>query len=601
MVNNYHSEPPKREPFKSPEPVQEFKDYSLISIPPKACRNIYVSHIVSPGEFYCQIEEDSTKLQLLMKNIEDIYAVETDDLNLSNFAVDVPCCAVYEDGVWYRGKIKKVGVDTCDIFFVDYGNTDSIPKSKIKKIRNDLFRWPSQCVCCKAFNISPKSGDWNDKEINAFIDKALDKSFIAQFVECDSNNCYAVNLFSIDQLGNNIFNKEFVNLGYGRLQDTNTSIIMNPRSASTNLSFNAVDIEINSSEAVQVFYGLNPGEIFCQLKSYEQEFKQMMIKMQNYYKNVSEAESLIDRPHQGMICAAQFSLDSAWYRAEIKKVETNKLIVFYVDYGNSEKVDRKKVRCIIQEYTILPVQAIKCRIRGIKPPGKSWTINNNLGKYFEGNAVCKFIAKEEDAYLVDITCNQKDVAQLLISDGLAASDGSIVQTVEPKRVQAEVPKFNEKPSPGLDMSRISQKVAERNDGFTQGQLISVTISFIENPLKFWCQLLDESDILNELVEKIENTVTEYPPLTSSSLKIGSYCMAQYSEDEAWYRAQIISCESEDTCKVFFIDYGNSEDVSLSQVIIFIFFSLPKVQGYHDLNHLCFLEQLKYIILCFIAI
>lgn len=528
---------------------------------------------MSPGEFYCQIEEDSTKLQSLMKTIEDIYAIEADNLNLSNFAVDTPCCAVYDDGAWYRGKIKKVDADTCDIFFVDYGNTDPIPKSKIKKIKADLFRWPSQSVCCKAFNVSPKFEDWNDEEINAFIDKALDKSFIAQFVECDSNNCYAVNLFSIDKLGNNIFNKEFVNLGYGRLQDTNTSIIMNPRSASTNLSFNAPDIEISSSEAVQVFYGLNPGEIFCQLKSCEQEFKQMMIKMQNYYKNVSEAESLIDRPHQGMICAAQFSLDSAWYRAEIKKVESNKLIIFYVDYGNSEKVDRKKARCIIQEYTILPVQAIKCRIRGIKPPGKSWTINNNLGKYFEGNTVCKFISKEEDAYLVDLICNQKDVAQLLISDGLAASDGSIVPIGETKRVQAEVPKFNEKVSPGIGESGIIQKVTERNDGFTQGQLISVTISFIENPLKFWCQLLDESDILNELVEKIENTVIEYPSLTPSSLRIGSYCMAQYSEDEAWYRARIISCESGETYKVFFIDYGNSEDVSLSQVLfsdIFIF-------------------------------
>lgn len=545
----------------------------MISIPPKACRNVYVSHIVSPSEFYCQIEEDSSKLQLLMKSIEDIYASGADGLSLTNFTIGSPCCAMYDDGAWYRGKIKKVDVDTCDIFFVDYGNTDPVPKSKIKKLRNDLYRWPSQAVCCKVFNVSPKSGDWSDGEIDVFTDKALDKSFIAQFVECDNNNCYSVNLIYIGDLENNIFNKEFVSLGYGRLQDTSKSIILNPHAASTNLSFNALDVKIGCSEPVQVFFGLNPGEIYCQLKSYEQEFKQMMIKMQSYYKNASEAESLIDRPHQGMICAAQFSLDSAWYRAEIKKVETNKVIVFYVDYGNSEKLDRKKVKCIIQEYTTLPVQAIKCRIRGIKPPGKSWTINNNLGKYFEGNAVCKFIAKEDESYLVDIICNQKDVAQCLISDGIAASDGSISQIKDeyPQVSQPEVLKSHRE-FPIVDESKVIQNVIQRKDNFTQGQLLSVTISFIENPLKFWCQLLDESDYLNDLVEKIESEIADYPLLSSSSVKVGSYCMAQYSEDEAWYRAQIISSESVNTYKVFFIDYGNSEVVSLSEV--FKIFSYP---------------------------
>lgn len=543
--------------------------YSLISIPSKAYRNVYVSHVESPSEFYCQIEEESSKLQLLTKTIEETYATEDDELILSKFVVDAPCCAVFE-GAWYRGKIKKVNQQFCDVFFVDYGNSDAVSTSKIKKLRNDLFSWPAQALCCKSFNVSPKGNEWSNAEIDAFFDLIADKSFVAQFVDCDKNNVYAVNLVSLCKLQEEVFNKEFVNMGFGRLQDSNKTLILNSHAASTNLTFSSMTVQLGKSEAVEVTYGLNPGEIFCQLKSCAKNFQEMMAKFQSYYQKVTDAECLIDRPHPGMICAAQFHLDSAWYRAEIKKVEANKIYVFYVDYGNDEIVDRKKIRCIIQEFTELPVQAIKCRIRGIKPPGKTWTVNANLGKYFEGNAVCKFISKENDYFVVDMTCNQKDVAQLLISDRFAESDSTVAQTTESsfKRDNVEQPRMNRVVIPETRAPpQALHSIPSRKDNFVQGQLLSVTVSFIENPSKFWCQLLDESHVLDQLMEDIETQIAECSSVSETSLKVGLYSLAQYSEDDAWYRAQIKSCEPDNKYKVFFIDYGNYETVSQSQVNI----------------------------------
>lgn len=542
-------------PEKKPVSTQEFIEYSSISVPPSAYRNVYISHVISPSEFYCQIEEDSAKLQLLMKTIEDIYAHPGNDLNFTEFQRGLPCCAVFEDGAWYRGRIKQISANACDIFFVDYGNTDTVEKSKIKKLQSDLFRWPSQAIRCKSFNISPKSGKWSDDEINAFLNMTLEKSFVAQFVECDKSGVYAVNLVSIGKLQHDIFNKEFVDLGYGRLEDSKKCLVLNSHAASNNLTFNLPHVEIGSSEPVEVVYGLNPGEIFCQLKSYSKDFKQMMIDLQDYYNKVSEAESLIDRPHQGMICAAQFFLDSAWYRGEIKKVEANKIVVFYVDYGNSETVDRKKVRCIIQDFTILPVQAIKCRIQGVKPPGKSWKVHNNLGKYFEGDAICKFISKEDDFYLVDIKCNQKKVAESLISDGIAVCDF-------PESVSAVSNKTNLQP--------LSSKLPDRENPFVQGQLIPVTVSYIESPMKFWCQLVDEAEILDDLMVNIETQVSNLP-VVDGVLRVGMYCIAQYYEDEAWYRAQVKSCQPGNVYEVFFVDFGNSENVPVSQVLIILLY------------------------------
>ncbi|GBO12385.1 Tudor domain-containing protein 1 [Araneus ventricosus] len=565
------SGPPRnKQPFNKSErsfssPVKEErretqsygKSFDVTSIPPKAYRNVYVSHVVSPSEFYCQVEEESTKLQVLMKSIEDTYSSLNDnEMKLYNLAVDSPCCAMFQDDeAWYRAQIKEVGPKTCNVYFIDYGNTDDVPISKIKELQREFFNLPPQAICCKSYNVSPKSGNWSDEDIDAFIEMTLEKSFVAQFVESDENGTYSVNLVSIGKLQDDVLNKEFVSLGHGRLEDASKIIAMNSHTVSSNLTFPIPVVNLGSLENVTVTFGLNPGEVFCQLKSSEKDFKKMMFEMQDYYEKVSVAEAMIDRPHPGMICVCQFSLDSVWYRGEIKKVEKNSLDVLYVDYGNKEIVDKKKIRSITQDLTLLPIQGIKCRLRGIKPPGKTWTVNNNLGQYFEGDVQCRFISKLEDSYLVDMTCNKENVAQKLVKDGLASADGPLEkQEVLPQTVKAAKPQL------------VTAILLKREMAFVSGQLLSVTVSFVESPFKFWCQLVDEADLLEKLMSDIESQYMNEGahPIDAAALAPGAYCMAKYSADEAWYRARVKSCGLE-KYEVVFIDYGNSEATSLDQL------------------------------------
>ena len=63
--------------------------------------------------------------------------------------------------------------------------------------------------------------------------------------------------------------------------------------------------------------------------------------------------------------------------------------------------------------------------------------------------------------------------------------------------------------------------------------------------------------------------------TISSVTMGSIVAAQYSEDESWYRAKVISVD-DDSVSVLFIDYGNSEAVAMEKIqpIDNQFLSLP---------------------------
>ncbi|XP_042908070.1 uncharacterized protein [Parasteatoda tepidariorum] len=571
------------------------KQLTLINIPPKAYRNVYVSHVVSPSEFYCQIEEESAKLQQLMLDIETEYSqIKEDELTLNQMKIGSVCCAVFqEDCAWYRGSIKGINSGCCDIYFVDYGNTDSVPVSKIKALTSKFFTLPVQALKCKLFNAEPDSSTWSADAIQDFINLTLEKSFVSQFVEVDNTNTYAVNLVSLNKLEEDVLNKQFVNRGHGKLQDESKLLVLNSHAASSNLTFKTPDIKPGSFERVAVCFGLTPQVVFCQLKSYEGEFKRMMEQLQHHYSKLSPSDAIVDRPHVGMICVAQFHQDSVWYRGRITKMDKTGISVIYVDYGNTEIVEKKKVRCIAQDFTGLPIQAIKCQIKGIRAPEKSWSSKNNISKFFEGDSECEFVSREHDHYVVNLTVDRKNVAELLIKSGLAVGEAiKSVESVQAKQPDAlpvieaikSVDSVQAKQPGALPVIEHDEQLAKR-DSFSSGQLLSVAVSYVKSPCQFWCQSLDDSDVLDQLMADIQTHVEQgVTPVNLKKLIPGYYCLAKYSEDESWYRAQIVACISEKELEVFFIDYGNSEIISPDAIAV-----LPQV--FYETYGLCFCCQL----------
>ncbi len=58
-----------------------------------------------------------------------------------------------------------------------------------------------------------------------------------------------------------------------------------------------------------------------------------------------------------LICAAQFSVDSQWYRAMVIDLPGSQSVsVQYVDFGNTEVLPCHKLRKLKDTFTILPAQ-----------------------------------------------------------------------------------------------------------------------------------------------------------------------------------------------------------------------------------------------------
>ncbi|XP_064001831.1 tudor domain-containing protein 6 isoform X2 [Pogoniulus pusillus] len=96
-----------------------------------------------------------------------------------------------------------------------------------------------------------------------------------------------------------------------------------------------------------------------------------------------------------------------------------------------------------------------------------------------------------------------------------------------------------------------------------GSTVNVVVSYVENPSYFWCQLSRNNHDLELLMKEIQEYCknSSHPHVWPNSV-----CLAQYSEDEKWYRALIIGeVPSAEKVEVMYVDYGNRELVSLTNL------------------------------------
>ena len=89
--------------------------------------------------------------------------------------------------------------------------------------------------------------------------------------------------------------------------------------------------------------------------------------------------------------------------------------------------------------------------------------------------------------------------------------------------------------------------------------------YLTDPSNFYIHLIPENEKLDDLMERIASTYEIGGTiLQSSEVKPGLACIAQYCEDEKWYRAVIKSVIGT-SANVHFVDFGNVEKVSFDKL------------------------------------
>lgn len=146
--------------------------YSSHDLQPKSNEQVFVSHVSSQWEVYCQLERNIE----IIEELEEKILEETKRMMQASTkpVVNKLCLAKYLDGRWYRGLARAVQspLHLC-VFFVDYGNTNIAEKTNVMFIPRDsadLLYTPMQAVRCRLASVSKEVlyadvKEWLDKTV----------------------------------------------------------------------------------------------------------------------------------------------------------------------------------------------------------------------------------------------------------------------------------------------------------------------------------------------------------------------------------------------------------------------------------------------------
>ncbi|XP_068085142.1 uncharacterized protein [Anabrus simplex] len=341
------------------------------------------------------------------------------------------------------------------------------------------------------------------------------------------------------------------------------------------------EIPLYVKENAVVVYAPSPGDFVMQLSSNLDKLMALMEDIASYY-NSGQGKPLTKfslRP--GTPCIARYSVDGAWYRARVESVSGNTVGVYFVDYGNQEDVPLSDVQEIMPQFMSLPAQGILCNLMGARPSeGCQWAseMSESFVEMTEGKDL-QTVFMQKKGKVVDVIIDDiTDPAGVSINEQFGV-------TFEVLRDALRALHVNTQQVPNTVSSQPLS--AYKLPLFSPQTRIKVLVSWFVTPEEFYCQNLSSEKDFKNLMEEIQRSSKELSPLRGE-VDIGTAVIAKFPADGVLYRGEIKEQRGAMSYLVEYVDYGNNELVSPSDLwnVEPRFHSLPR----HAF--LCTLEGVK---------
>lgn len=94
----------------------------------------------------------------------------------------------------------------------------------------------------------------------------------------------------------------------------------------------------------------------------------------------------------------------------------------------------------------------------------------------------------------------------------------------------------------------------------------IVITELTPDLHFYGQLIESGPKLEQLMNQLRTELETRPPISGAyTPKVNDVCVAQFSMDDEWYRAKVLSVKNSGEVTVLFIDYGNKETTKATKL------------------------------------
>lgn len=339
-------------------------DIPVPSIENGVYKEMVVVHVCTPSEFFCHLVDSIPTLEKSLSDLQSSYSVLNEsELAVTNPQVGMICCAKFsEDGEWYRAKVKSINGTVAEVFFVDYGNVDTINTAQIKVLKSEYCTLPMQALKCSLRSALPVGGKWRKEDIDFFESQTLGKEVLCKFIgkREDDNTVYTVRLMDVSFCDDLLVDYVMIKEGHARPVSLNDCVYRSMVSDHVTCPYPEKAIDSGTMETVVVSWLDSPDRFFCQLQTNEEQLTLLEAELNSFYSSCKPLDFILSEPRPYAACVASYGAPAfeAWYRASILAVDDKDAVVLFVDYGNVETVSRQKVLDIKAEYMHIPVQVI---------------------------------------------------------------------------------------------------------------------------------------------------------------------------------------------------------------------------------------------------
>ncbi|XP_069706837.1 tudor domain-containing protein 15 [Phaenicophaeus curvirostris] len=588
-----------------------------------SCHYAVVVYVRNPSNFWVQPCEYQNEFQALLKNISRAYnGCQADEMVLKNPEPGLLCCARYsKDLSYYRAVVIEVLHLNVTVYFLDFGNTDTVPYYDVKTLLPEFSDLPALAMCCTLARTFPVEHVWVKKETDFFKNTVFNRTLLLHVVGQQKDK-YIVNMWYKNGLGQkSMVARRMVEAGcaeyWEKTQDSVlhwgkkrqlvkqlklkkgkktaqsvTNVCKNKLSGNGErfrkeklvgapsvlrevvvqscIGKGVVPKRYTSMHEKRLFYKefvFEPGASFEVVCSYfvspADFYCQLQSKLPELNKLMEQIQTYYKEyvsPYEtGQVaCIVKCPKDGKWYRAAVMRhVSPNKVDVVFVDYGYQDRVLLEDLQAILPDFLVLESQAFRCALKNVPLQIDSFNWSEEVRRHFED-----FISASSGP----LTC--------IIYALVLVCPKSLYNIVDLQTPFTSAEAFLREHS----LSQ-SEYICLRNYAHL-GSLYSfcyssfnikigseeeVYITHVCSLSEFYCQLNRNTETIEALM-KMVSVISKLSNNAKYDTNSTRLFIARYRGDDLFYRALASPVESTSWFYANFVDFGNKTVVERDQLM-----------------------------------
>lgn len=134
---------------------------------------VFVSAVETPNKFWIHVIGPGIQaLDDLVSEMTEYYnKAENRELHSKTVIPNQIVAAKFDyDKKWYRAQVLSIEDSQCKVFYVDYGDIETISINDVLELRTDMLCLRLQAINCSLANTKPRESEWNPEACDKFAD-----------------------------------------------------------------------------------------------------------------------------------------------------------------------------------------------------------------------------------------------------------------------------------------------------------------------------------------------------------------------------------------------------------------------------------------------